>query len=351
MSDLKMLAATVAPGGLIVVKEVDVPKPGPGEILVKVEAAAQNPTDWRIVKGLAKVGAVVGHDFAGVVENLGPDVPEGLRTLGERVAGFTRGGISANGAFSQYVVASAKFGVVHLPDSWTFEDGAQLGVAPFTALQMLYQSHTFPKPPAVVSPSVPLLVSGAASSVGQWAVQLAKISGLYVVATASQKNAALVKSLGADEVYDYNDPEVGQKIKASTKGALKHAVDTISEGKTPQLVFDAFSEEGGVVAAILPYATPPRDNIKVVNSFAFDNLGKSYDLPRKHVATPEANERVYGHAKLLEQLIADGKLKPNPVNVIPGGLAGVSDGFQYMLEGKVSGQKITYRIADTPKQS
>jgi len=68
----------------------DVPKPGPGQILVKVVAAAQNPADWKSLEldlKASQYGGIVGYDFAGMVEELGPDVPAGVRSVGERVGG------------------------------------------------------------------------------------------------------------------------------------------------------------------------------------------------------------------------------------------------------------------------
>lgn len=183
-------------------------------------------------------------------------------------------GLYPNGAFAEYLVASAQYGVLPAPEGWSFEDAAQLGCAAFTALQTLYQSHNFPTPLNPTTTPITLLVSGGASSVGQWVVQFAKQAGLYVIATASAKNFDLVKSLGADEVFDYKEPDAGAKIKASTKGELKYVIDTISEEPSAKVVFDALGDEGGVIAALLKYPTPPRDNIKVVNSAAFDMLGK-----------------------------------------------------------------------------
>ena len=99
---------------------VDVPKPGPGQVLVKVVAATQNPTDCQCTRQFdvweearltnlsflgkalgralkaSKYGGIIGNDFAGTVEELGPDVPAGVRTVGERVAGFIPGSQSSS---------------------------------------------------------------------------------------------------------------------------------------------------------------------------------------------------------------------------------------------------------------
>ncbi|KAH8980049.1 dehydrogenase [Lactarius akahatsu] len=308
----------------------DVPKPGPGQILVKVVAAAQNPTDWKSVgRALkaSKYGAIIGNDFAGTVEELGPDVPAGVRTVGERVGGFVLGTVSANGSFAEYVVAEADRGIVPIPESWSFEEAAQLGVAPFTAMQCLHQTLELPSPfEARSGPQRTVLIWGGASSVGQYVIQFAKLG-------ASPKNFDLVKGLGADEVFDYRDESIIEKIRAATNNALDIAVDTISDGKTPEQVTGAIGDMGGRVAIILLYESP-RPDVKVKYSAAPDLL-KS-----------ESNGRWY--VDLLTKILATGKIKPNPVNIQSGGLVGVKGGLQYMQEGKVSAQKLTYRIADTP---
>ncbi|KAH9052670.1 dehydrogenase [Lactarius vividus] len=327
----------------------DVPKPGPGQILVKVVAAAQNPTDWKSIgRALkaSKYGAIIGNDFAGTVEELGPDVPVGVRTLGERVSGFVQGTVSANGTFAQYVVAEADRGIVPIPEGWSFEEAAQLGVAPFTALQCLHETLELPSPfDARSGPQRTILIWGGASSVGQYVVQFAKLGGLRVITTASPKNFDLVKGLGADEVFDYRDESVVDKIRAATNNALDIAVDTISDGKTPEQVAGAIGDKGGRVAIILPYESP-RPDVQVKFSMA-PSLLKSVRPPYTFAfANAESNGKWY--IDLLTKILATGKIKPNPVHIQSGGLASVKEGLQYMQEGKVSAQKLTYRIADTP---
>lgn len=105
-------------------------------------------------------------------------------------------------------------------------------------------------------------------------IQFAKLSGLHVVTTASPKNFDLVKSFGADEVFDYRDPEVSKKIRESTGNKLTKAVDCVSEKGTVGFISEALSEsEGGTTAVILGNESP-RENVKVVPSLAYDLSGK-----------------------------------------------------------------------------
>jgi NADPH:quinone reductase-like Zn-dependent oxidoreductase len=186
--------------------------------------------------------------------------------------------VSANGAFAEYVVAESERGIVPMPRSWSFEQASQLGVAPFTALQCLHQSLELPSPfDARSGPERSILIWGGASSVGQYAIQFAKLGGFRVITTASPENFNLVRNLGwdedlgADEVFDYRDENVVEKIRASTGNALEIAIDTISEGKTPKHVTGAIGDRGGRVAIILQYESP-RPDVEVKFSMAPDLL-------------------------------------------------------------------------------
>ena len=182
--------------------------------------------------------------------------------------------ISENGAFAEYLVADAQCGIVPVPVGWTFEEAAQLGVAPFTALQCLHETLELPSPfEARSGPQRSILIWGGASSVGQYAIQFAKLGGFRVITTASPKNFELVKGLGADEVFDYHDETVVEKIRATTGNTLDIAVDTISEGKTPEQVTGAIGDKGGRVAITLPYESP-RPNVKVKFNTAYDLVNR-----------------------------------------------------------------------------
>ncbi|KAI0040741.1 GroES-like protein [Auriscalpium vulgare] len=348
MAPIKQQASVVGENGTAVLAEVDVPKLGPGQILVKVVAAAQNPSDWKAAQSITAHGATIGLDYAGIVEEIGSDVPAGVRYLGEKVCGFVRGAAGAHGAFAEYLVASAQYATIPIPNGWSFEDAAQIGVAAFTTVQAMTESLTdLPTPLAPATTPTPLLVYGGSSSVGFYTIQWAKLAGLHVIATASKHNHDILKRYGADEVYDYRDPDVGAKIRAATQGRLRHAVDTISEAQSPRIVSEALSEEGGTVAQILRYDSP-RPGVEVKFSLAYYFLGQ--DMVGKYVikATPETRANSIKQGKLLSDILALGKIRPMPTLIFPKGLASVQEGFEFMKAGKVSGQKITYRIADTP---
>lgn len=182
--------------------------------------------------------------------------------------------MQANGSFAEYLVVDAEFGVVPIPGGWSFEEAAQLGVGPLTALQCLHQSLELPSPFEVIRPrdsQRTILIWGGASSVGQYAIQFAKLGGLRVLTTASPKNFGLVRGLGADDVFDYRDEGVVEKIRAATGNALDIAVDTVSEGRTAEQVTGAMGNKGGKVATILPYQSP-RPDVKVIFSTLLDLL-------------------------------------------------------------------------------
>ncbi|GAA1891695.1 NAD(P)-dependent alcohol dehydrogenase [Asanoa iriomotensis] len=198
------------PPETLTLAEVETPVPGPGEVLVRVEAAALNAYDWHVMRGdprLARLGwgrpapraRIRGRDFAGRVEAVGADVRQ-VRT-GDAVFGDL--GV-ASGAFAEYVCLREDL-VAPKPANLTAEQAAALPLAGVTALQGLAQ----------VRPGQRVLVNGASGGVGTFAVQLAKAAGATVTAVCSTRNVDLVRSLGADHVVDYTRADF-------TRGDTRH---------------------------------------------------------------------------------------------------------------------------------
>lgn len=108
-------------------------------------------------------------------------------------------GIGPNGTFAEYLVAPSDI-IFSLPDTMSFEDAAQLGIACYTSCQCLYQTLELPTPLEPAQEPADVLIWSGTSSTGQIAIQLAKLSGLRVITTASTGRFDFVKTLGADEV-------------------------------------------------------------------------------------------------------------------------------------------------------
>jgi len=322
--------------------DVPLPKLPEGNwMLVKTKAVALNPTDWKNIARATAPGAIAGCDYAGVVQEVAKGVTD--VKVGDRVAGFARGGDAAdhsNGAFAE--VVKAKVGIhAKLEDNISFEDAATLGVGITTVGQGLYQELGLPFPPAKVQSPTPILIYGASTATGTLAVQFAKLTGCEVIATASPHNFDLVRKLGADKVFDYNDPEVGAKIREATNDKLKLVFDCIAEHNSPNIAAAAISSSGGHVASLLPIKDFPRDDVKAKFTFAYTALGERYN----DRFGPSQEDYEFGSRfwRISEELINSGKVKTHPTQV-RNGLEGVPQGLQDLKDGKVSGVKLVYTV-------
>lgn len=246
----------------------------------------------------------------------------------------------SNGAFAEHI--KAKVGIhLKITDNISFEDAATLGVGITTVGQGLYQALRLPLPPATVQEPTPILIYGASTATGTLAVQFAKLSGYEVIATASPRNFDLLRKLGADHVFDYNDPEVGEKIRQATNDKLKLVFDCISEGNSLSIVAAAISSAGGHMSALLPISNFPRDDVKTQFTLAYTALGEKFNdnIP--------ANQSDYEFGvkfwKLAGDLLNSGKIKAHPKEV-RNGLEGIPQGLNDLRDGKVSGVKLVYKV-------
>lgn len=179
-------------------EEVPVPAAAPGEVLVRVHYASVNPVDWKNVAGkfrfLTRGGLprTPGGDFSGEVAGIGAGVTN--LTVGERVLGLVDPFKRPMGTFADYVSVPASF-VFALPSSIDYRTAAALPCAGLSAVAMCDYGR--------VGNGSKVLVNGASGGVGHLAVQVAKARGARVTATASSRNHALLRELGADECLDY----------------------------------------------------------------------------------------------------------------------------------------------------
>jgi NADPH:quinone reductase-like Zn-dependent oxidoreductase len=181
------------------------PEPGPGEVLVRVRAASLNPKDAFLRKGRFRLLAraplprLVGHDFAGVVDAIGPGASRAVGTsVGERVFGALAWS-GRRGTLAEHVVVRVgTFARMH--DHLDFEHAAAMPIAALTSLQAL-------RDVARIGDGDAVLVHGASGGVGTFAIQIARRFGARVTTTSSEANQALCRELGSHEALDYRTGE------------------------------------------------------------------------------------------------------------------------------------------------
>ncbi|GAA4591938.1 NADP-dependent oxidoreductase [Planotetraspora phitsanulokensis] len=240
-------------GGPEVLRVVDVPEPhaGPGEVRIRVHAAAVNPADTLMRAGLVPLPGVrppyiPGQDAAGVVDAIGEGAVTGLR-IGDRVMAMAIPTGPRGGAYAEHVVLPASW-VTRAPAGTSHAEAATLPMNGLTARMTLDLLN--------LSPGRTLAVTGAAGAFGGYTVQLAKAAGLRVVADASPSDEDLVRSLGADIVVARGD-DVGARIRR----AVPEGVDGLADGALIGASVVAAVRDGGGVAALRgtgPFGAPER---------------------------------------------------------------------------------------------
>jgi NADPH:quinone reductase len=200
--------------------EVETPRPGPGEVRVKLAATGVNPSDVKARIGSTRKIAfprVIPHsDGAGTIDMVGDGVP--AARVGERVWLWNAQWLRPFGTCAEYVTLPA-YMAIRLPDRTSFEAGACLGIPAMTAYHAVAVAEA--------KPGQTLLISGGAGAVGHYAIQFAKAAGATVIATiSSPEKAKLAKAAGADHTIDYKRDNVGERVMALTG---KKGVDTVIE--------------------------------------------------------------------------------------------------------------------------
>lgn len=174
------------------------PTPGAGEVLVRVRAAGVNPADWKRAERTPNSMTTPGWDIAGVISAVGPGVTSWK--VGDPVMGF----FEAVGGYAQYAVISTD-DIARKPDKLSYEQAAGVPLVAVTAYKALVDVAALQKGQRV-------LIHGAAGGVGSAGVQIAAARGAYVIATASERNHAFLKSIGAKETIDYNTVKFEDRV-------------------------------------------------------------------------------------------------------------------------------------------
>ncbi|KAK2592575.1 hypothetical protein QQS21_009720 [Conoideocrella luteorostrata] len=315
-------------------------------ILVKTVTVGLNPTDWKHIDFFAPIeGLLVGCDYAGIVEAVGSKVTKDFQ-VGDRIAGGAHGSNIVrpeDGTFAEHIIVKGDL-QIKIPDNVTFEQAATLGIGITTIGQSLYQNFNLPRVNELTKKHGTILIYGGSTATGTLAIQYAKLSGYTVLATSSPRNFELLKSLGADLIFDYNDPQVAQKIRKLTDNKLVLAFDTISTAESAQICADALTTGSGAAYHALLHVKFPRDDVKSTMSVYYTQFGRAFKFSDTRIpAKPEDFEFAAQFWDEARELLATGKLKPHPARV-GDGLENVLEGLKDLKENRVSGEKLVYRV-------
>ncbi|KAJ5635547.1 enoyl reductase [Penicillium longicatenatum] len=326
---------------------IEIPQLQTGEFLIRTDAVAVNPSDTKMRGDFVTVGGILGTDYAGTVVALGPQV-ESVK-IGDRICG-AQNAMNAKtplrGSFGEYNISAGKVWL-KLPASLSTEGGATLGAGISTAglgIKLLQ----LPLPDAPVDKSAYVLVYGGSTATATIAIQLLRLANLTPVVTCSPKNAARVKELGAEESFDYHDPDCASKIRSYTKNNLRYALDCITTVESTKFCFAAIGRAGGRYVSLNPFAehAATRATVKTDWVLGPSIFGDGSTWPAPYGRPPSEEIRAYGERlwNIAQKLVDEGKLQHHPVRVLEGGLDGIHAGLDLVRSGKLSGEKCVVRF-------
>ncbi|TIA71726.1 oxidoreductase-like protein [Aureobasidium pullulans] len=320
------------------------PKASPTEVIIKNQAVAINPIDWKVQDGVFDYGKafpyILGKDVAGIVEAAGSEVKHAKK--GDRVIGNTHTVLSQDpkyGGFQLYPAVNSKF-VAKIPDTLDFDSAVVLPLAISTAASALFQSDnlgiTLPTLSPIANNSI-IVLWGGSSSVGALAIQLAKAAGVTVITTASTKNHDLVKALGADLVLDYNRESSITDILVAINESGKTFVGIVDCISVPESLRPCYSilhqsPQTNKLVSLLPVLDAPKDlNITFARAIAIMSDA------HKHVG-----EAIWG--EYVPAALNEGKLKAVPKPMVIGkGLEVIQEALAVQKKG-VSAMKVVVEL-------
>ncbi len=340
----KMMRAAIFEdfGGPDVVKirKVPIPEPGPGEVRIKVEAAAMNHLDIWVRRGLpieTPMPHIGGSDIAGVVDAVGPgadEVPIGTRVVVDPSLDYSwyegqdRGesfeelpfriiGEHTQGGFAEYTVVPAA-NLLEIPDGFSSTDAAAAGMVFVTAWRALVTRGRLRAGERV-------LITGASGGVGTAAVQVARRAGARVFAvTGGVESVTRAQALGADIVYDRFEVDFSREVWRDTyKKGVNVVFDTVGEEIWPECL-RALSRGGRLVTSGATTGSRGVTELRLV-------FWKQLEIMGSTMGTPTEFREVM-------RLVFDGVFEPVVQEVMP--LSDAARAHEILEDGQIIGKLV-----------
>ena len=347
--DQHLAAVLPSRGASFIIKERPTPLPGPNEILIEVEAIALNPIDYiQRKRGFPpiKYPAILGSDIAGIVVAVGSGISSDVPKPGTRVAAyapsfFMKGAVDY-GAFQKRVLVPSE-NAVPLPENMTVNEASVIPMAAQTAWSGLMQMGITRNMTFTATDKKGILVWGAGSSVGCAVVQIARIIGFTVYATASKKHHAYLEGLGASKMFEYQDKDVvANVVNAGKEDGVTVDMAYLAAGDLMPCIKILRKLKGNVTAkvAMAPFQL----------TMLWWKLFPNWMSTSVKFVTPPADETERRHffdfvfRVWLKDKLATGEFVSSPkIRVIGGGLASAENALEEFQVG-LSGEKLVIEM-------
>ncbi|KAK3710988.1 hypothetical protein LTR37_010009 [Vermiconidia calcicola] len=342
-----MKEAVIATGPKVQISDTEIPKPGPGQVLIKVVFSGSNPKDWKVPEWMPDTPPLnQGDDIAGTIQSVGEGVTE-FKT-GDRVAAFHEM-LKPHGSYAEFAIAWAHTTFL-LPAKTSFEEGAAIPLAALTAVVGLYgaQKLNLPQPWSPAEKPIPLVVYGGSSAVGTYVIQLAKRSNIHplicVAGRAQEHVEKLLDRSKGDTIVDYRkgDEAVAQGIKDALDGKkLEYAYDAVSEKSSYQNVSKVLDRESGKITLVLP----PKGGWGA----KFEEIPAGIHQSTTNVGSVHNDLKDLGfvYSRYFTRGLEEGFFRGQPQEVVPGGLGGIQSALERLKDGTASAVKYVFKISDT----
>ncbi len=303
---------------VIEIKDIDKPSPKSNEILVKVYATTVNRTDWGVIAGdpfifrffiglFSPKLKVLGTDFAGQVEAVGEEVT--MFNVGDRVWGLRDEGLESQ---AEYMVIKQDAGVLKIHDTLDYHQAVASAEGAHYAFNGIMKLK--------VKAGDKVLVNGGTGAIGSAAVQMLKYFGCYVTVVANTKNLELMKSLGADKLYNW-EKEDFTLLDDEQYNFVFDAVGKSTFGKCKKLM-----KEGGIY--ISTELGPRAENVYLPLFTYFSKRKVKFPIPQK----------IRRSLLFVNRLIKEGKFKAVIDRTYK--MEEVKEAYKYMITGHKTGNVI-----------
>jgi NADPH:quinone reductase-like Zn-dependent oxidoreductase len=267
--------------------------------------------------------------------------------------------LTPHGSYAEFAVG-LEATTFHIPATTSFEEAATIPLAAMTAALGLYQRLQLPLPWMPAQERVPLVVYGAASAVGAFAVKLATLSNIHPIVCVAGRGAGYVESLidrsKGDTIVDYRKGQ--EEVVSGLRHALRkgekfaYALDAVTDKGSYQNLMEVMDLSNGRIALVL--ARKKYDGIPETVSKFFTQVGKIHSdrypgIKGERKPVGLLGDQDFGAImyKFFERGLVKGWFKGHPFEVVPGGLHGVQTGLTNLKAGKASALKYVFRIGET----